>query len=122
MIATSKRTLLLIVGWLSLILGVIGVFLPLLPTTPFVLLSAACFSKSSERLHRWLLTRPHLGKLVIDWEQRGAISLRAKILSTVMIVLLFSYTFIYVDVLIWIKVIVSLIGISIMTFIWTRPS
>lgn len=121
MIRTTQQTFLFVLGWISLILGIIGIFLPLLPTTPFVLLAAACFSKSSTRVHQWLLNRPHLGKMVSDWEQKGSISRKAKYLATIMITLLFSYTLIFVDVNMSIKVIVASTGMGVLTFIWTRP-
>ena len=118
----TKKIMFLTIGWISLLLGFIGIFLPILPTTPFAILSAWCFSKSSERLHNWLLSNRTLGPLIKDWERYGVIRMKAKILSTVMIVLLFSYTLIFVKVNLIIKSIVSLIGISVLTFIWTRPS
>jgi len=61
------RIFLLIVGWVSLALGTIGLFLPVLPTTPFVLLAAACFMKSSDRLHKWLVEHPIFGTHIADY-------------------------------------------------------
>ena len=75
------RTLWLIVGLTSLALGIAGVVLPLLPTTPFVLLSAYCFARSSPRLHDWLLGHKIFGPLIHNWEQHRAISPRAKVLA-----------------------------------------
>lgn len=121
MLNGSKRILFLTFGILSLILGVIGIFLPLLPTTPFALLAAYFFSKSSTTLHSWLINQRTLGPLIKDWENYGVIRLKAKWMATVMIVLLFSYSLIFVPVALWIKVIVALSGLSILTFIWTRP-
>ncbi|MFM2056591.1 MAG: hypothetical protein RLY71_976 [Pseudomonadota bacterium] len=74
----------LLAGWISLALGVIGIFLPLLPTTPFVLLAAACFSRGSERCERWLLDHPRFGPLVRDWRTNRAVPLRAKQLAVLM--------------------------------------
>lgn len=71
-------------GGLALALGVAGIFLPLLPTTPFVLLAAYCFSRGSARWERWLLQHPRLGPMVQDWRATRAVPLRAKQLATVM--------------------------------------
>ncbi|WP_019449737.1 YbaN family protein [Cupriavidus sp. BIS7] len=68
-------------GTLSLALGIIGIFLPLLPTTPFVLLAAACFARGSERFHHWLVTHQRFGPLVRDWQAHRSIPLRAKCLA-----------------------------------------
>lgn len=121
MLRGGQRILFLILGFLSLLLGVIGIFLPLLPTTPFALLAAYFFSKSSHKIHRWLLDQKTLGPLIRDWESHGIIRLKAKWLATVMIVLLFSYSLLFVNVPHLIKGIVALSGIAILTFIWTRP-
>ena len=68
-------------GGLFLGLGLLGVVLPVLPTTPFLLLAAACFARSSPRLHRWLLDHPVFGPPIRNWEENGAISRRAKRLA-----------------------------------------
>lgn len=75
------RALWVTLGAISLALGIIGIFLPLLPTTPFVLLAAACFARGSERFHGWLLSHPRFGPLVHDWQTHRAIPLRAKWLA-----------------------------------------
>ncbi|PIP91894.1 MAG: hypothetical protein COW01_11810 [Bdellovibrionales bacterium CG12_big_fil_rev_8_21_14_0_65_38_15] len=118
----SKRIIFFCCGWISIILGVAGIFLPILPTTPFAILAAWCFSKSSERWHQWLLNHKIFGPTIRDWERDGVINPRAKALATSMIVLLFSYTLIFVKVHIVVKSIVTTIGISVLFFIWTRPS
>ena len=66
------------VGWISLALAVAGIPLPLLPTTPFLLLSAFAFSKSLPRFHDWLISHPKLGPGIRTWRERRAISPRAK--------------------------------------------
>ncbi|MCP4915220.1 MAG: DUF454 domain-containing protein [Oligoflexia bacterium] len=121
MIDRSKKTLFFILAWVSITLGVLGVFLPILPTTPFAILSAYLFSKSSDKYHQWLLNQKLFGPMIRQWEEHGVISLRAKILATVMMTLLFGYTLIFVPVNIVIKCIVSAIGIAVMWFIWSRP-
>ncbi|MGE5229565.1 MAG: YbaN family protein, partial [Deltaproteobacteria bacterium] len=63
-----RSSILLACGWTSLGLGVVGLAVPVLPTVPFVLLAAACFVRSSERCHRWLVTHPVFGRHVADYE------------------------------------------------------
>ena len=117
-----NKYLFLIIGLICMALGFLGVFLPILPTTPFMILAAFCFSKSSERLHNWLLERPHIGKLILDWQNDGVIRKKAKVASTLVIVPLFSYTLIFVQVFVFIKVLLVLIGLGVLYFIWSRPS
>lgn len=74
----TVRWLLWLAGTVSLALGLIGVVLPGLPTTPFVLLAAACYAKASPRLHGWLLNHRFLGPMVRDWEQHRSLTRRTK--------------------------------------------
>ena len=117
-----NKYLFLSIGLICMALGFLGVFLPILPTTPFMILAAFCFSKSSRRLHNWLLERPHIGKLILDWQNDGVIRKKAKVASTLVIVPLFSYTLIFVQVSIFVKVLLVLIGLGVLCFIWSRPS
>ena len=81
MVSHAKRIALILIGLVSLALGAIGVFLPLLPTTPFVLVSAIAFAKSSDRLHQWLVDHDVFGPLIANWREHGAISRRTKVIS-----------------------------------------
>jgi uncharacterized protein len=83
-VPTWLRTTWLLAGALALATGVVGIFLPLLPTTPFVLLAAFCFARGSPRWEAWLLAHPRFGPLVRDWRARRAIPLRAKQLAWTM--------------------------------------
>lgn len=77
-----KRALLVAAGLSALLLGLIGIVVPGLPTTPFVLLSAACLARSSPRLHHKLITHPYLGPMVRDWEAHRSLPLKVKWFST----------------------------------------
>ena len=82
-----QRWIWLLCGAMSLSTGVIGMVLPVLPTTPFVLLAAYCFSRGSARYEQWLLTHPRFGPMVRDWRANRAVPLRAKQFATVMMIL-----------------------------------
>lgn len=75
------RGLLFALGWLSIALGVLGVFLPLLPTTPFMLLAAGCFARSSERFYGWITSHRKYGPLIADYLAGKGLPLRAKYLA-----------------------------------------
>lgn len=68
------RLIYMTAGWAALALGLLGMALPLLPTVPLLLLSAFCFTRSSARLHDWLVHHPRFGPPIRDWREQGAIS------------------------------------------------
>ena len=78
------RPVLVAVGTVALVLGVIGIFVPLLPTTPFLLLASACYLRGSKRMHEWLLSHGTLGAYIRAYEEGRGIPLRAKILALAM--------------------------------------
>lgn len=79
-----RRPLWLGAGTASLLLGIVGIVVPLLPTTPFVLLAAFCFSRGCARCERWLLEHPRFGPSVRQWREQRAVPLRAKQLASLM--------------------------------------
>jgi len=89
-----KRYLLLSLGWLSVILGSIGAVLPILPTTPFLILALACFSKSSPRFHRMLLNNKWFGPVLTEWEKNKTISRQVKLRSMALVIISFSISII----------------------------
>lgn len=122
MIKHSKKVLYQVLGAIFIILAILGIFLPLLPTTPFLLLSAYFFSQSNERAHQWLLEHNIFGPIISDWSKYGVVSVRTKIIAITMMIILFGYTLIFVKVSLVIKVIVAATGIAVAIFLLTRPS
>ena len=86
------RWLLWLAGTVSLILGAIGVVLPGLPTTPFVLLAAACYAKASPRLHAWLLNHRLTGPMLRDWEANRSLTRRTKVVAVGSMLVMISFS------------------------------
>jgi len=90
--SAPARYFLMCLGWLCVALGLVGIVVPGLPTTPFMLLAAWAFSRSSERFQAWLLDHPSFGPAVRDWRERNAIARQAKYLAVGMMTLSFLLT------------------------------
>lgn len=103
-----KKTLYMTLGFMFIVLGVLGVFLPLLPTTPFILVAAYFFSKSSDRWHQWLLANKVFGPILYNWECSRCIPYFAKVLSFSMIAVFGSFSVITIPFM-WVKVVTVLL-------------
>lgn len=116
----AKRAAFILLGLLCLGLGALGVVLPLLPTTPLVLLAAFAFANSSDKLHDWLLDHNVFGQLIADWRRYGAISRTAKVLGVIsmLAVLVISWLF---DVPLWIAGVQALVLSCTAVFVLSRP-
>ncbi len=115
------KLLWLALGLISLALALIGVVLPLLPTVPFLLLAALCFARSSERLHRWLMSHPTFGPPIADWQEHGAINVRGKRLATLSILAVFGVSLV-LGLRPLILGIQAVVLATVLLFIWTRPN
>ncbi|WP_246616405.1 YbaN family protein [Thaumasiovibrio subtropicus] len=107
-------------GAVALILGIVGIVLPLLPTTPFILLSCACFSRGSERLHHWLISHPRFGPVIVNWQEHRSLSPVVKKRALVMIVLSFAFS-IYMMPLPAVKSAVGVMGVVLFIWIYRLP-
>lgn len=107
---------LIIVGSISVLLGIAGIFLPLVPTTPFLLLASACYLRGSKRLHAWLMRNRYLGHYLEGFQQGRGIPLRAKIITIALLWGSILFSVYKVDV-IAVKSIMILIGVAISTLI-----
>lgn len=117
-----RQSLLVAAGLLALGLGLIGVVLPGLPTTPFVLLAAACFARASPRLHGWLTTHRYLGPMVRDWEANRSLPLRVKWIAITMMgtmVLLSAWQF---NGRAWLQGAVLALGLVGACVVWRIPT
>ena len=108
------RIFLIIVGCISFALGILGLFLPMLPTTPFLLLSAAAWVKASPRLYEWLINHRIFGEYIRNYREHRAIPLHVKIISVTLVWLTIGYCiFAVVDEWWWAQVLMALLAIGI---------
>ena len=110
-----RKTLLLLCGWICVALGLLGAFLPLLPTTPFLLLASACFMRGSPRLNHWLLNHPKFGPILHNWHKHRAVSKHVKRRANIMIVASFALS-IYLVPLLWHKA--MLVTMLVVLLVW----
>lgn len=116
------RPVLYILGWISLILGFIGAFLPILPTTPFMILAAYLFNKSSPKMHSLLTSMPYFGDAIIDWENNRVIRPKAKVMAITVLWIVMGISIFLTKLVIGLKIMLVCIGISVTVFILTRKS
>lgn len=109
-----------LLAYAALGLGVVGIFLPGLPTVPFILLSAFAAARGSERLHRRLLDDPRFGPMIRDWQQHGAVSRRAKRLAVTMMSLCAVIMFLTAPRW-WMAASGTAIMVVVATWLWLRP-
>lgn len=114
------RYIYLAVGGIFTTLGFIGAFLPVLPTTPFLLVAVWAFSKSSPRLKVWLHTHPRFGHHIESWFKEGAISRKAKIASVSLMGVSLGFSAVLSEN-IYVPIALSVIMVATATFILTRP-
>jgi uncharacterized protein len=114
------RALWFISGWMCIGMAVLGVVLPLLPTVPFLLLSAFCFAKSSDVAHQWLINHKTLGPPIQDWQQNRSIRRSAKIMASIGILAAFVVS-LTLNIAWWALLLQTIVLICVSLFIWTRP-
>lgn len=117
-----QRGLLAAAGLISLVLGIVGIVVPGLPTTPFVLLSAACFAKASPRLHAWLLAHRVLGSMVRDWEAHRSIPFHIKCLSISMMGVMVLLSAWRLDGRPWLQALILSLGAIGAWVVWRIPT
>ena len=109
-------------GHFFLVLGIVGAVLPVLPTTPFLLLAAYFYSRTNHELHQWLYNHKYFGPPIKDWDEHKVIGLKAKIIASAAIALVIFWRIPRLNVHDIIKGLVVLILTGVLVFIWSKPS
>lgn len=116
------RPLLIVIGSLSLGLGVVGIFLPLIPTTPLLLLAAACYARSSDRFYDWLINHRWFGRHIRHYRSGAGIPLKAKVLAIVLVWLSIGTTAILFADLAWLGAVLLVIATGITAYLLSTPT
>jgi uncharacterized membrane protein YbaN (DUF454 family) len=116
------RVLFGIAGTVALVLGIVGLFMPLLPTTPFILLAAACYARASVRFYNALLNNPTFGPLVGEWRRHRSIPYRTKMFAIVLMsVTLAASTILFVKNP-YVQAALAVLGIALAVWLYRIPS
>ena len=121
-LSSLKKALFITAGTFSLGLGTVGLFLPILPTTPFLLLSAACYYKGSERMHRWLLSNRLFGNYIRHYKEGRGISKTAKILTLLLLWITICFSAFYFVNSYVLQIVLFAIAIAVTAHVITLPT
>lgn len=102
---------LIALGWFFVAMGIIGIFVPIWPTTIFFILAAWCFAKSSEKFYNWLINHPRFGKFISNYREHRGMPLKAKIIAVTMVVVAIGSSVIFFTQTIWVRIL--LVGIAL---------
>jgi uncharacterized membrane protein YbaN (DUF454 family) len=115
------RAVLLVVGSAALVLGVVGIFLPVLPTTPFLLVTAACYARASTRLYEWLVGQPSLGPVITEWRRSRSLPPGVKSRALLVVAITFAVSIILLDSLL-LRIGLVATGLILATFLYRMPT
>lgn len=113
-----KKHLLILLGWFFVALGIIGILLPILPTTPFLLIASALFSKSSPRFHRMLLNNAWFGPIIQQWEENKTMSRKIKYKASFVIISIFPISIICLEKKLHLQLLLIGIAFVLLFFLW----
>ncbi len=115
-----KRYFFNTVGGLCILLGIAGIALPLLPTTPFILLASACFMRGSPAFHHWLHHHKTFGPILYNWNQNKAVESKVKQRGAIFIALSFTISIVVVPV-VWVKIVLLVMAIVLLSWFMRLP-
>nr|WP_245243545.1 YbaN family protein [Mesobacillus selenatarsenatis] len=107
----------IIIGTLSIALGVIGIVVPLLPTTPLILLGAACYVKASDELYQKLIKNKWLGRYIKDFREKNGITLKNKVLSLSLMWISITGTILFFDIEFWLAAALIIVAVTVSAYI-----
>jgi uncharacterized membrane protein YbaN (DUF454 family) len=117
----ALKGVLVAAGFTATGLAVLGIFLPLLPTVPLLLLATACFARSSNRFHRWLLEHRHLGPLIADYLDGGGIPMRARVTALALTWTTIPLSALYLVSLAWVRILMMAVAASLTVYLVRLP-
>lgn len=116
------RALLIFLGTVLLVIGLIGLFLPVVPTTPFILLAAACYARGSSRFYHWLVGNRLFGPIVIEWHEHHCIPWRIKLFAIGMMSVSFAISIVFFVRPLWLQGTLALVGVALALLLYRIPS
>ena len=120
--STGMRWLFIAAGSLFVLLGLIGLFLPLLPTTPFLLLAAACYARGSRRFYDWLLANRTFGPLIHEWRTHRSIPYRTKLSAIALMSVTLAVSIVFFVQPGWLKLALAAMGLGLAIWMYRMPS
>lgn len=120
--ADLRKTFYVVTGSVCLGIGAVGIFVPILPTTPFLLLAAACYYKGSERMHRWLLNNRYFGNYIRNYREGKGITLKAKTFTLFLLWIVISYSIFFVTSMIVLQILLLGIAVAVSVHVITLPT
>ena len=114
---TAYKYLLIAAGWTFVALGIIGIFVPLMPTTIFFILAAGCFARSSEKFYNWLIYHPKFGKFIRDYREHRGMPLKSKIIAVSMVILSIGSSAIFFTEKIYVRALLTVIALGVSVYI-----
>jgi hypothetical protein len=118
----AVRALFFVAGITALGFGIAGIFLPVLPTTPLVLLAAACFARSYRPFHEWLLAHRQFGPMIHEWQVHGSIPYRTKITAIVMMAVTLGVSVVFFVRPLWLQAALAAFGLGLAVWMYRVPS
>jgi uncharacterized membrane protein YbaN (DUF454 family) len=116
------RALLLVAGGISVALGIVGLVVPVMPTTPVLLVAAACFARASPSLYRRLLASPSFGPLIVEWRRHRSIPWRTKLVAMALMAISLSTSIVVFVRPAWLQATVASLGVVLLLWMYRLPS